>query len=69
MLAAQFGPALHVQHPFLPASITIDKPESEPTRTPLRRGVHFQPAEGGEYSTGADNIPWMKSEVNLREGA
>jgi hypothetical protein len=25
MLAAQRSPALHVQHPFLPASITVDQ--------------------------------------------
>ena len=41
--------------PSSPPRSRSTKPESEPTRTPQRRGVHFQPAEGGEYSTGADS--------------
>ena len=55
MLPAQFGPALHVQHAFLPASINKTEPGSPSPRTPpppppggsnlnRRRGVSLSPA-------------------------
>ena len=57
MLPSQLGPPLHVKHASLPNSITKTKPGSSDPRMPLpnaHMGVRFQPAEGGEFSTGAD---------------
>jgi hypothetical protein len=57
MFPTQLSPALHVKHASLPDSINTTKPGSTDPRTPLpnaQKGVRFQPAEGGEFSTGAD---------------
>jgi hypothetical protein len=52
MLPAQLGPPLHVQHPFLPASITVDQarlgtnPDEQPSRGCIfnrHTGVSIQP--------------------------
>src|SRR5262249_50411063 len=58
MLPTKLRPTLHVKHTLLPNSINKTKPGSTDPRTPPpppSTGVHLQPAEGGEFSTGADS--------------
>jgi hypothetical protein len=59
MLPAQFGPALHVQHPFLPASISVDQarlgtsPDADASRGCIfnrQKGVSIQAAPTDGYA-------------------
>jgi hypothetical protein len=56
MLPAQLRPALHVQHDPSPGLGDMTEPGSKHPRTPPPppEGVSFQPAKGGQFSTGAD---------------
>ena len=67
MLAAQLSPALHVQHPFLPASITVDQarvrthPDDDASRGCIfnrQKGVSIQPAPTSRSADeGGDRTP------------
>jgi hypothetical protein len=57
MLASQLSPLLHLDHP-LPPPLVADSNEVQHQPGRLRRppkGVSFRPAEGGQFSRGADS--------------
>ena len=69
-LPAQLSPPLHVKHASLPSSILTNRARVQPPPDASTRdleGVHFQPADGGEFSTGSDKSERAGAFHNVEE--